>query len=312
MRRNLFNILILFIFTQASPVLGQNKYCLYEDYAIKAYQDKDYLIAKGYIDTAITLCPDLLVNAYAWHIKGFIYQSLYYETDNKNSNSIYRDPAVEAFKRSLELDTLSREFESMNKKAIGKLAKSYYNDAAVRIDTNNYLKAIEYYDLYKSTYVFGYPDYDFNQRDVVFYNVMGVVYEQKYYNNTKAFESFIFKSVESYEKTLVIDSLNYDANQAIGFIYHNLGVEMILNDLDDEGDLEMMMLYQEKSVEYFTKALPYLKKAYVLKPNSEDVVRGMAAVYLSLHEYERYELYMDVLEDLQNTEEQEAPIPDND
>ena len=55
-----------------------------------------------------------------------------------------------------------------------------------------------------------------------------------------------------------------------------------------------------------------MKKAYVLKPNSEDVVRGMAAVYLSLHEYERYELYMDVLEDLQNTEEQEAPIPDND
>ena len=94
---------------------------------------------------------------------------------------------------------------------------------------------------------------------------------------------------------LIIQSL-YD----LGILYHNLGVDIILNDLEVDADLEKVIIMQEKAIGYFSDALPFLKKIYMVKPTDRQIVQGIAAVYFSLNDMEQHVKYMDVLRDLKN------------
>ncbi len=281
-------------------VTAQNKYCLYDDLALEAYQNKDFARALELMDSAMALCEEVNNDSYAWHVKGFICRDLYKSTELGVADAKSRECAIESFMTSLKLDT-SDEFKVNNVKGVKSMAIKYQNDAVNRLDTNHYEKAIEMYDLFKSTMIKVKPDYDFTAQDIMFNNALGGVYEEMYENDRKNNVGYLDKAVASYQKTLAIDSTNYTALFDIGIIYYNKGVDLIL-ELDDETDLKDVIDAQEKLLENCILALPYLKKAYKLR-KSKEIIEGFRGIYKTMNDMEKYLFFDNELKKIEKAEQ---------
>lgn len=299
-----FNILLI---CTALPVFvtGQSLRCIYEDMAIKYYQENDFLKAKAYSDSTLSECPDLFDNSYVWHVRGYIMYQVFLKVDNRSTESSAREESLEAFYRSITLDSLKEEQVAESKRAINQIAKTYWNDAAKALeDTNSFDKAIDYYSKFKKTKQIYSSNQDFSKYNIAFYQALGNQYRAKYNNNKKLYKEYIDLSINTYKKVLEIDSLEYSANYNLGVIYHNLAVDIILNEIELVEDLDLFLMFEEKTIEYFNYALPYLKNAYLVQPQNKQVIQGLAAVYLSLHDDEKHHLYMNVLKERQNSEKE--------
>jgi len=283
------------------PVMGQ-QFCVYESKALDAYQSQDYISAKNYIDSALIICKEKRASAYTWHVKGFIEKQLFQKTKYEGDDSKNRKESIDAFLKSLELDTATFELQNANRKALAFLGSTYNNDAARFMDTINYKKAIICYKKYKEVYRVAKPDFNFTQKELEYNNSLAHILFSIYDNNTKLNSSFLDESFKYYLASLKIDSMNYSANYNLGITYHNLGVSYIEN-MDDEISFESLISSQEKAVKYFVKALPYLKRAYLLQPTVENNLTALAAVYISLHDYESSSLYLDELNVLKGKDE---------
>ena len=61
-------------------------------------------------------------------------------------------------------------------------------------------------------------------------------------------------------KSLSIDSNHYQSLYDLGILYHNLGVDIILNDLEVDADLEKVIIMQEKAIGYFSRCATISQK----------------------------------------------------
>jgi len=297
-------IFILFI-----PIIssGQNKYCIYEFKALKAYDDKDYLTAKAYMDSALVTCFDIKEKAYTWHVLGFIYYDIYKKIDKKDPSSLAREKTIESIKKSLELDTIS-EFEKLNKKVLVNLAISYWNNSVTHLDTINYEKAISFYNSYVDLYSFANPDYNLEQSEIIFNQELAYIYDKKFLNTQSKNEDYFNQAVKLHKKVLSIDSLNYKSNMALGTLYYNLGV-MYIFALEDDIDMFKFIEAQDRAVDNFKISLPYLKTAYQIQPNDKETITGIAGVYHQLHETEKFMTYMNLLEDIKSKDKEKELEP---
>jgi len=298
-----FNILFICI---ALPVFvsGQSLRCIYDELTARACQEKDFVKAKAYSDTTLTECPDLFNNSYVWYLRGYTLYHLF-RLEGKLPDSPLREESLEAFNRSLVLDSVEHQFEDEVKRLIKNLATTYWNDAAISMDTISFNKSIDFYNKYKRTIKIAIPNFNISEREMEFKVALGQNYEDKYNNNKKSYAEYIDLSIKCFKEVIEIDSMHYSANFNLGKIYHNLGVDIILNEIDYVEDLEMFLIFEEKTVEYFSNALPYLKNAYLMQPQNKQVVQGMAAVYLSLHDEEKHLMYLNVLKEIQEKETQQ-------
>jgi len=290
MKRIAYILVLVVAFTK---VMGQtNVYCHYDDMAIKAYQAKEFDKARLLLDTAINKCEEVASDPYAYHVQGFICKDVFKQTQDDDVNSEARECAIKAFMKSVELDSTDT-YKKNNYAALKALANSYYNDAASLFDTNNYQTALVLYNKFKEVTKFFNPDYNFVQKDIVVNNVLGLVYKEKFLNNKEKNAAYLDSSIASYSKTIELDSRNYSAYYNLGVIYYNKGVDLVLS-LDDESDLLFVIEAQEKQLEYCQKALPYLKKAYAIRP-SKEIVEGFRGIYLSMNDDEKYQFYTNEL-----------------
>ncbi|GEM_PF-2988490 len=299
---------ILLICT-ALPVFvsGQSLRCIYEDMALKYYQENDFLKAKAYSDSTLSECPELFDNDYVWHVRGYIMYKVFFKVDNRSIESSAREESLEAFYRSITLDSLKEEQVAESKRAINQIAITYWNDAANALrDTNSFDQAIDFFNKFKKAKQINSSNHDLSKYDIAFYKSLGNQYRTKYNNNKKLYKEYIDLAINSYKKVLEIDSMEYSANFNLGGVYHNLAVDIILNEIEQAEDLELFFMLEEKTIEYFNHALPYLKNAYLVQPQNKQVVHGMAAVYLSLHDDEKHLLYMNRLKELQELEKQKT------
>lgn len=283
-------------------LLSGQQYCSYELRAIDAYQANDFVLAKSYIDSALIICENKNTNSYYWHVKGFIEKDIYLKVDSSNINSPNRDLAIAAFIKSIELDTITKEFESANRKALAFLGSTYNNDAAGLMDTINFEQAMLFYSKYKNVYKVAKPSFNFKQKDLEYNNSLAHVLYLKYDNNPNKNVSYLNRAIASYNNSLAIDSLNYSANYNLGIMYHNLGVSVIKN-MDDEISFEALISSQENAVSQFVRALPFLKRAYLLQPKVQNNLTALAAVYISLNDYESSNLYLEELNELKESDE---------
>jgi tetratricopeptide (TPR) repeat protein len=293
------------------PMMGQ-QFCTYQYKAIEAYQAKDYVLAKNYIDSALLICDEKVNDSYTWHVKGFIEKEIYQKDKFANIDCPNREIAIEAFLKSLELDTIDHEFTDANRKALAFLGSTYNNDAARFMDTINYKKATEYYMNYKRVYKIAKPDFNFTEKELEYNNSLAHILFSIYDNNTELNKSFLDEAIKYYFESLKNDSMNYSANYNLGIIYHNLGVSVIKN-MDDEISFEALISSQESAVEHFVKALPHLKRAYLIQPEVENNLTALAAVYISLNDRESSNIYLDQLNVLKdyNEVENELILPKN-
>lgn len=91
------------------------------------------------------------------------------------------------------------------------------------------------------------------------------------------------------------DSTNtFDYNYRKGIEHYNKGVD-IVNKIQGEPIIENI---QTEAKEEFTKALPFLQKAYSINPKNEKVLKGLQGVYFSLYEFDTADKYKKELEAL--------------
>src|ERR1043166_4846720 len=60
--------------------------------------------AKAAIDAAV-VNPETQTDGQAWYIRGFVYKTIYNQTEKSNKQSTSRMEALSSFKKSLSLDT---------------------------------------------------------------------------------------------------------------------------------------------------------------------------------------------------------------
>lgn len=299
-----FKGISLFVFVAYTSIYfsQSTSYCPEQMLLIQKYKTKNYIDALNYIDTALAQCPDKAEDPYFLHLCGFINYNIYKEIDGQSASSKARLRACDYFIKSINNDN-KKQFTALNLKAINSFSISYINDALMilqKSDFKNQNTALKYYNNFKKLKSIAEPDYDFSTISVDFFNGMGRMYKMRYENDKINSKNFLDSCINYFNKSLALNSNQYTPNYDLGILYHNLGVDIILEELDIDADLEMVILMQEQAVQYFSKSLPFLQTVYKMKPEETSIVQGIAAVYYSLNDMEKHVEYMNILKDLES------------
>ena len=299
-----FKGISLFVFVAYTSIYfpQATSYCPEQMLLIQKYKTKKYIDALNYIDTALAQCPDKAEDPYFLHLCGFINYNIYKEIDGQSASSKASPRACDFFIKSINNDN-KKQFTALNLKAINSFSISYINDALMilqKSDFKNQGTALKYYNSFKKLKSIAEPDYDFSNISVDFFNGMGRMYKMRYENDKINSKKFLDSCINYFNKSLALNSNQYTPNYDLGILYHNLGVDIILEELDIDADLEMVILMQEQAVQYFSKSLPFLQTVYKMKPEETSIVQGIAAVYYSLNDMEKHVEYMNILKELES------------
>jgi len=248
------------------------------------------------------MCDDLRVDPYVLHIKGFIYYELYKRDQVNDSYSSLRDTAFSAFLESNKLDS-ENEFTVKNNKSLRNIATRIQMNVANLLDTTNYREAIKVNNLYKETLKKGNIEVDNKPYDISFYISLGGLFVDLYENDKVANATMIDSAIHYYEKSLELDSLNFVGNLQLGYVYHNLSIDIILS-MDPEDDIMTMYENQERSSNFGLLSLPYLKIAHQQQPKNTKILYGLAGIYFMLQEKDKSDFYQNLYNEL--TKEQEG------
>lgn len=252
--------------------------------------------AKANIDAAI-VHPDTQADGQAWYIRGFVYKTIYNQTDKANRQSASRLEALKSFKKSLSIDTTQENVQE-NIKNIKYLATTLYNDAAASLDTIDYKVAVENFDKFKEYYLLVDPSQEnFKQKDIDFANAIATVYTRIYEGDRKANVDFLNLAKASYNKALALDPNNINANYNMGILYYNQAVNLI-NQSDYDLDIVALNDVQDNSINLFKSSLPFMEKAYSLDPNRRETLLGLSGIYFSLNEKEKSNEFKQKLEQI--------------
>lgn len=280
---------ILFLILISPMVIGQNLL----DQAMKAYQDQDYKNAMKLIEA--TVASEQSINdPYAWHLKGYIYKDYFKKVENEVSTSENRLIAIQAYVNSKQLDTKNEYIEN-NLGNIKYLAVSYYNDAVRNMDTVNYKKAEDFYSKYKEYYLLFDPTMNYNKADVSFYNALATVSAKKYDSKNLATDKYFDETINTYKKVLDIDSAECFANEQMGILYYNKGVDLIMNIDIENIDPSEILKKQDECNEYWKVSLPYLLRAYRHCPGTPEekftIIEGIKGIYWGMDMKENFDLW---------------------
>ena len=278
---------ILFVVLIASCNAG-----LTQDLTAKAhamFQAKDYDSAKVWIDSAIVTKEKF--NSQTWQLRGLIYRKL--ETPQSPQ---YREVAIESFIEAREADTTGVYKEKINEYLTNTIIR-YYNDAVNLLGEGKYSESERAYLTYKEKYrtlvVF---DENFDSRDVEFFNALGGGYTNQLSQITGKDYDIVFSlAINSLRKVLEIDSMNYLANLNMAVLYYNKGADLILNQAPDT-PIEVFIENLATSEQLFLQALPMMKKAYEMNPESVEVIEGMAGIYFGLNDDTNWMIYQTMLD----------------
>lgn len=277
-------VTILFLFGFLFTAKGQSIL----DQAIKAYQEQDYENAMKFIEAAV-ISETFAKDAYAWHLKGYIYKDYFKKVENEAATSPNREIAINAYLNSKKFDEKGEYIEN-NQGNIKYLAICYYNDAVRSMDTVNYKNAEMYYEKYKLYYVIFDPAMEFSKADISFYNALATVSAKKFDAKNPATEKYFDETVKSYNKVLGIDSTECFANEQMGIMYYNKGVDLIMNiDIENIDPLDISKK-QDECNEYWKVSLPYLLRAYRhCDGNKYLIIEGIKGIYWGLDMKENYD-----------------------
>lgn len=279
-------LLFVLVFTREG-YYGQNynKYCLYTDYSVRAYEKQDFATAIALMDTAINFCKEENDNAVNWYNLSLYYKAYYKQTKDTK----LRDNILEITLMAREKD-VNHELDKQLKSSLKSIANTYKNELNFYInDTSGvYLgKAIAKYKEYKNVYKLAEQEKDFKDEDILVYNLLGSRYETKYNNNKEAYASYLDSSIYYYSQSLLLDSTQSDVYNSVGLIFFNQAVD-IINDLDVEADLQLLMESDAKKADLAIKGLPYFEKALNYDPDNGKIIYALAGCYKILNFDEKY------------------------
>ncbi len=285
-------ILAFFLVLIAGRAYGQ--YDL-SNKAIRYYQNDKLDSARMLIDSALGV-KSLRESPSTWHYRGFIYKDVYQKLHNKSRSSPARDTAIESIKKSSELDTADKYTEA-NKKVLKYFAQTYYNDAVKTMDTAHYNISRKMYRRYKEVMKEVDPDHDFTGRDIQYYESLGSILFNIWFNSKEENQEIFRKAQNVYEKLLRIDPDNPVGNEVRGKLYYNKGVKIVKNLDPDETNISTLKEKQEEFRQLLRKALPFMEKCHELQPENLDCIEGLMGIYYGLNENEKYQKYKKLKEE---------------
>ncbi len=262
--------------------------------AFDCYQNRDFACAKAKVDEVV-LHPETKEEPAAWSLKAYVYYQYFkiYEYNLHNSN--YRKDAFSAVQTSQSLSP-DAETEVNNKKLIKVIAESYFNQIKIYLyDSLNYDRCIELYTNYKNTYLIIEPSMNFKSKDIEFYLSVGGQYVttvKKLLDAESGMIQTVFNNYTeiakiAFNKVLELDPTNTGALEGLAIAYYNQGAKLI-KEMSFDTPIEQIEQIQENANKYFKQALPYMQKAYELKPDDSDIIEGLTGIYYALHDNEKY------------------------
>lgn len=252
--------------------------------------------AKLCIDAAV-VHPETQTDGQAWYVRGFVYKTIYNQSEKGNKQSSSRLEALASFKKSLSLDT-TQENVHENIKNIKYLATTLYNDAAASLDTIDYKIALTNFDIFREYYILVDPSKDnFKQKEIDFANAIATVYTRIYEGDRKGKVEYLNMAKAAYNKALSFDPNNINANYNMGILFYNQAVNLI-NQSDYDLDIVALNDVQDNSINLFKASLPFMEKAYSLDPNKRETLLGLSGIYFSLNEKEKSNEFKQKLEQI--------------
>ena len=284
--KRIFNILflILVVATAGAQNITQR--------ALTAYQENDFKKAMTLIDSAVAH-PTESRSPYVWHLRGFIYKDYFKQVEKEDRFSGARQPAIDAYLKSRELDTNS-EFTTNNNNNLRYLCYSYYNDAVRTLDTANYIQSEKYYQQYKQNMSAAFPGTDFTKNDIEYYNAFALILTRKYNPADVKSEEYFDMAIRVYKNVLELDTANCTAHYQIAILYYNRGVEILLN-LPAETELEDIMKAQDICLQLFLESKPHMHKAWELTNCAGlkriEIAEGLSGIYYQLNEPDKFKYW---------------------
>ncbi len=258
------------------------------------------LLANKKFEEAQTIIDEVVVHestkndARAWYTRGYIYKGLYKANRNADTLLKYRKPCLTSFLNVVELDN-SGKYVADSKKNMNFIVKSTYNHA-LQMSSEFRMESADRLFQFFSTYIGNLdPSFDKKSAEIQYYLARGEVFMRNFMTHTKRMD-YLENTRASYDHVFTLDPENFEATINMGVLYYNEGVVLIDN--MDFIDIEELMRIEDKSIELFKKALPYLLKAHQQEPRNKNILEGLQGIYFSLKEFEKSEEYKNQLEQL--------------
>lgn len=237
------------------------------------------------------------VDPYSWLVKGFIFKEMFKVVEDSSITSESREIAVESIEMCMDLDKKNQYSKECNT-VLEFLANSYFNHSAYLTleGTEESFKESElYFNKCRRLLRLTNPSIDLTQWDVNFQlnqaKALTKVYERDVYRN----DHIIEKAIESFKLVLALDSGNHEANFNIGTAYYNRGVYKVRK-INFDVEIDTLILIQDQCIQLFQKALPYMQKAYEIRPRHKETLKGMWFIERALSNDERSEFYRKEIE----------------
>lgn len=264
--------------------------------ANRKYQSGDLAGARSILDEAVRR-PEFQRSSEAWVLRGFVLKDVFKGMPAGDEADAVRDEALASLFTSTVLDT-AKQYVQSSQQAYDYLCKTQYNDAARALNEMQDERAERLYARYKENLLRMDPAHGFVERDIEFNNALATVHTKRYNQDRETTVNFD-KAVEVYKKVLTLDSNNYGANYNLATLYYNRGVYNIqrisvgttIPDLND---------IQRVAKEFFTLALPYMKKAHEMNPKRRETLLGLEGIHYSLQDVEQSEHFRFLYDQLEN------------
>lgn len=290
-------IYISFLITVLTNVFGYgqeyNKYCLYTDYAVKAYENGKYEKAIELMDSAINLCEEQNNDAPNWYNLSLFYKTLYKENNDIN----LRKKMLSSIMYAKGLDH-ENQLEKPISSYLKTIANLYRADAKnILEDTStNFNGSIENYEEYKTISKLADSTITFEESDINFYNFFAKRNNTKFENNKTLFSNHADSAILYYKKSLALDSNQASTNLELGIIYFNQAVE-IINKINPEAELQIVMAADERKADLALKGLPFFKRAFELSSENSDIIYALSGCYNILNFQKEKDFYLALLKE---------------
>ena len=279
--------------------------------------NKEYDLARPILDGIATDTAHVNSCEY-WYLRGFLYKALYKSDETNNGASDFLSKAFDYYEKSMTLDA-DGSHKDGNIKGIKTIAVLSNNAAVTSLykencTENDCKNALANFDLYiKAMRVYETPEAELTKNRVEFKLALGAIYNQIYDAHTKKHSEHnvsIWDNITStYKGVLVLDSKNSSANYCLGSAYYNRAVHIIMHEMGYDVDMITLSDIQDKCINLFKEALPYLNKAHVQDAINPPAIEGLAGIYFSLNEIDKSNYYKELFGKLNdNTTEEPLKI----
>lgn len=278
--------------------------------AAKLCQAKSYDAAKSKVAEAIASDKENK-DAYTWYVAGFIYKECFKELELGKRESALRETAVDYLLKAKELD-VSRSHTSNIRSSLKFLARTYFNDALLRIremDTDDETLPEKDYHMFRKLMREAEPGSNLNVFDRDYHQQMGQQLFMIWQQNPET-EKYADRSLYHYEEAVRMDTNDCMISYNIGVLHYNRAV-FLYRSIGPETELPELLDTQVKASNIAkSKALPAMKRADELCPEHAEILRGLMYINKALEREADVQYFKDEIERLINEGKMKKLTPD--